>query len=254
MYWKQAQCNAEYGTSSASLLKDAAAATTVAFDDGLNDSLDRSYLGLIYCAQAKYCLDAGCDVKPLLDKALGYFEATRIRSEQRSYRPYVNLTWAYELRARSFLQHGQDPTEPLRLGRQAATTCLQLAPAESHCYSHQASLLITDSEWRRSRGDSPLPSLQQALPLARQAVQLAGRAQKVHASLLLGRIWWQLALLSMARGEAAKTETTALITQGLAAVATALRDQPRLPRALSVQEALFRLRDEVTAGAHGRAR
>jgi len=126
---------------------------------------------------------------------------------------------------------------------------LKLAPAESHCYSHQASLLITDSEWRRSRGHSPLPSLQQALPLARQAVQLAGRAQKAHATLLLGRIWWQLALLSMARGEAAQAETTALITQGLAAVATALRDQPGLPRALVVQDALFRLRDQVAAGA-----
>ena len=35
-------------------------------------------------------------------------------------------------------------------------------------------------------------------------------------------------------GEAAKAETTALITQGLAAVATALHDQPGLPRALAV--------------------
>ncbi len=254
-YWLWSQFNSEYGRNSEDLVRASAEVAATSMKINPNGVLDRSYLGLIYCSQGKYCLDARCDVEGLTDKAIKLFQDAIAASQKRSHRPYLFSALAYEIRARDALRLERDPAPAIADGLAAAQACERLAPEEAYCHTHRASLLTTEGEWRSAHGKNPLPSFYAALDSARRAVQLSGRQQEADARMAVGRVSRQLALfqLARARNHAVGSGLSAIIDEGLNSLDRALQVRRGRPRALALQGALLLLHARTSGNAAERS-
>jgi serine/threonine-protein kinase len=167
-----------------------------------------------------------------VERAFGYLQ--RARDINAAFaRTHYHRALGGLLLARHALRRGEAPGAALQAGREALTEALRKDSRCADCRVLGSRLDLAEADWASKVGRTALPLLQRAREEARRAVE-AYPYDDSHVALA-----WACWRLAEALPPA---QASALVTEGLVHVEHALRLNPRLGRAHSIQGGLLQAR------------